>query len=83
MARHTYALSTPNRPGFSNVSRRILLDISSQMKRMIRAIESIPLHLNLDIIRLDDALGESWALPFQACTKWRVSCHKQVLVDKY
>jgi ubiquitin domain-containing protein len=51
----------------------MLLDISRQMKRIIRAIEAIPLHLTLPIIRLDDALGESWALPFQACTDWFVS----------
>lgn len=43
------------------------------MKRIIRAIEAIPLHLTLDIMRLDDALGESWALPIQACQSWTVS----------
>lgn len=43
------------------------------MRQVIRAIEAIPLHLTLDIIRLDDALGESWGLPFQACTQWQVS----------
>lgn len=43
------------------------------MKRIIRAIEAIPLHLTLDIVRLDDALGESWALPIQACQNWNVS----------
>lgn len=37
------------------------------MKRLIRAVEAIPLHLTLAIVRLDDALGESWALPYQAC----------------
>ena len=56
----------------------MLLDVSSQMKRVIRAIESIPLHLTLDIVRLDDALGESWALPFQACTTWNVRCDKSL-----
>ncbi|KAL6811872.1 hypothetical protein V8C40DRAFT_257667 [Trichoderma camerunense] len=50
---------------------RALLNIASQMKRIIRAIEAIPLHLTLDIVRLDDALGESWALPIQACQDWR------------
>ncbi|KAI0977610.1 hypothetical protein F4678DRAFT_19779 [Xylaria arbuscula] len=49
---------------------RALLDVANQMKRITRAIEAIPLHLTLDIIRLDDALGESWALPYQACTTW-------------
>jgi hypothetical protein len=43
------------------------------IKRILRAIEAIPLHLNLDIVRFDDALGESWALPFQACSQWLVS----------
>ena len=37
------------------------------MKRMVKAVEAIPLHLTLAIVRLDDALGESWALPYQAC----------------
>lgn len=43
------------------------------MKRIARALEAIPLHLTLPIIRFDDALGESWGLPFQACTRWHVS----------
>lgn len=51
----------------------MLLDISNQMKRVIRAIEAVPLHLTLDVVRLDDALGESWALPLQACRTWHVS----------
>lgn len=42
------------------------------MRRIAQGIESIPLHLSLPIIRLDDALGESWALPFQACTDYTV-----------
>ena len=45
---------------------------SRQMKKIVRLIEAIPVHLSLDIVRLDDALGESWALPFQACTTWNV-----------
>ncbi|KAI1299458.1 hypothetical protein F5Y03DRAFT_250448 [Xylaria venustula] len=49
---------------------RAMLDVANQMRRIARAIEAIPLHLTLDIIRLDDALGESWALPLQACTTW-------------
>ncbi|RYC96184.1 hypothetical protein BFJ63_vAg1057 [Fusarium oxysporum f. sp. narcissi] len=48
----------------------MLLDITAQLKHIIRAIEAIPLHLTLDIVRLDDAHGESWALPLQACTTW-------------
>lgn len=51
----------------------MLLDMRAQMRRIARAIEAIPLHLSLGIVRLDDALGESWALPFQACTEWSVS----------
>jgi hypothetical protein len=51
----------------------MLLDITGQLKHIIRAIEAIPLHLTLDIVRLDDAHGESWALPLQACTTWEVS----------
>ncbi|KAI8718094.1 hypothetical protein NCS52_00887400 [Fusarium sp. LHS14.1] len=49
---------------------RMLLDIAGQLKRIIRAIEAIPLHLTLAIVRLDDAHGESWALPLQACQTW-------------
>ncbi|KAM6524579.1 hypothetical protein FALCPG4_010188 [Fusarium falciforme] len=49
---------------------RMLLDITGQLKRIMRAIEAIPLHLTLDIVRLDDAHGESWALPLQACRTW-------------
>lgn len=55
------------------MGRYLFLNISRQMKKIIRTIEAIPLHLTLDIIRLDDALGESWGLPFQACTTWDVS----------
>ncbi|KAI1411106.1 hypothetical protein F5Y13DRAFT_201635 [Hypoxylon sp. FL1857] len=49
---------------------RALLNIASHMKRIQRAIDAIPLHLSVDIIRLDDALGETWGLPFQACGTW-------------
>ena len=45
----------------------MLLGIHNMNKRLVRAVEAIPLHLSLGIVRLDDALGESWALPFQAC----------------
>ncbi|KAK7926855.1 hypothetical protein PG985_003853 [Apiospora marii] len=38
-----------------------------QLKRSVHLLEALPLHLNLELVRLDDALGESWALPFQAC----------------
>ena len=42
------------------------------LKRLLRAIDAIPLHLSLGIVRLDDALGESWALPYQACQTLQV-----------
>jgi hypothetical protein len=51
----------------------MLLDIHANVKKKLRAIEAIPLHLTLDIVRFDDALGDSWALPYQACTEWHVS----------
>lgn len=51
----------------------MLLDIHAKIKQILRAINAIPLHLTLDIVRFDDALGESWALPFQACREWEVS----------
>ncbi|KAF3024094.1 hypothetical protein E8E14_001291 [Neopestalotiopsis sp. 37M] len=51
----------------------LLLDLATQMKRVIRAIEAIPLHLTMKLVRFDDALGETWALPFQACETWNVS----------
>ncbi|KAF5581799.1 hypothetical protein FPCIR_9907 [Fusarium pseudocircinatum] len=41
------------------------------LQRIILAIEAIPLHLTLDIVRLDDVHGQSWALPLQACTTWK------------
>ncbi|KAH7008663.1 hypothetical protein EDB80DRAFT_872466 [Ilyonectria destructans] len=48
----------------------MLLELRNQMQRAAKEIEAIPLHLSLDLIRFDDALGESWALPFQACQQW-------------
>ncbi|KAF5722435.1 hypothetical protein FMUND_2947 [Fusarium mundagurra] len=53
-----------------DIKRRMLLDIRLQLKHIISAIEAIPLHLTLDIVRLDDVHGESWALPLQACRTW-------------
>lgn len=41
------------------------------MKRIVKSIEAIPLHLTVGIVRLDDALGESWGLPIQACGNWK------------
>lgn len=62
----------------------MLLDITGQLKRIMRAIEAIPLHLTLDIVRLDDAHGESWPLPLQACRTWNVSlvCRKSLLKNQ-
>ena len=51
---------------------KLLLEIHVMMKRILRAVEAIPLHITLPIIRLDDALGESWALPYQACQTYQV-----------
>ena len=49
------------------------------MKRLVRAVEAIPLHLTLAVVRLDDALGESWALPYQACRTLHVFTIPQVV----
>jgi hypothetical protein len=35
----------------------------------------MPRNLGVDIIRLDDALGNTWGLPLQACGSWEVSFH--------
>ncbi|KAL6364712.1 hypothetical protein LRP88_00683 [Fusarium phalaenopsidis] len=59
---------------------RMLLGITNQLKRIMRAIEAIPLHLTLDIVRLDDAHGESWALPLQACRTYYSFCEMLQLV---
>ncbi|RSL68999.1 hypothetical protein CEP54_002571 [Fusarium duplospermum] len=61
---------------------RLLLDITGQLKRILRAIEAIPLHLTLDIVRLDDAHGESWALPLQACRTYD-AFHDMLLLVVY
>lgn len=61
----------------------MLLDITGQLKRIMRAIEAIPLHLTLDIVRLDDAHGESWALPLQACRTWNVSLICKKVLSKH
>jgi hypothetical protein len=61
----------------------MLLDIRVQLKHIISAIEAIPLHLTLDIVRLDDVHGESWALPLQACKTWEVGYLLQPLSNRY
>ncbi|OTA90110.1 hypothetical protein M434DRAFT_14144 [Hypoxylon sp. CO27-5] len=68
----TRDLSTCTKEMIEAISRntKALFDITRQMKRIAKAIEAIPLHLSVDIIRLDDALGEIWGLPFQACSTW-------------
>jgi hypothetical protein len=53
--------------------RRLLLQIANQMKRVMDVLEAMPRALGVNIIRLDDALGETWGLPLQACESWRVS----------
>ncbi|KAJ1328103.1 hypothetical protein MN608_07439 [Microdochium nivale] len=58
----------------------LLLDIARLMKRVVCAIEAIPLHITLDLLRLDDALGETWALPMQACRTWESFCEILQLV---
>ncbi|KAI1820856.1 hypothetical protein F4861DRAFT_545150 [Xylaria intraflava] len=70
-------LSTCTKEMLQAISRnaRMLLDIANQMKHIARAIEAIPLHLTVDIIRLDDALGETWGLPMQACGSWGSFCN--------
>lgn len=50
----------------------MLLNILATMRRITERIESMPLLLSLPIIRLDDALGTSLALPFQACSGYTV-----------
>lgn len=52
--------------------RSILLDIRREMKRLAQSIDAMPVQIGLELIRFDDMYGESWALPFQACTEWQV-----------
>ncbi|KAK3384053.1 hypothetical protein B0T24DRAFT_688964 [Lasiosphaeria ovina] len=49
----------------------MLLDIRNNIQRLTQAVNRIPLQLNIQFIRFDDALGESWALPFQLCEQWK------------
>jgi len=51
----------------------MLLDIRRNMADISRALEAMPNHVNLPIVRFEDVFGESWALPFQACSEQRVS----------
>ncbi|KAK3314160.1 hypothetical protein B0H66DRAFT_594935 [Apodospora peruviana] len=47
----------------------ILLHIANQMKH-VQVIDAIPRHVDVDIVCLDDALGDTWGLPLQACRSW-------------
>ncbi|KAK0733204.1 hypothetical protein B0T26DRAFT_669632 [Lasiosphaeria miniovina] len=47
-----------------------LLDIQNNIQRLTQAVNRVPLQLSIQFIRFDDALGESWALPFQLCEQW-------------
>ncbi len=58
--------------------RRLLLHIASQMKRVVDTLEAMPRGLGVSIIRLDDALGDTWGLPLQACESWGVSPHSSL-----
>ncbi|KAK4675721.1 hypothetical protein QC764_0081020 [Podospora pseudoanserina] len=51
----------------------LLLHIANQMKRVVQAIEAIPRHVDVDVVRRDDALGDTWGLPLQACRSWNRS----------
>ncbi|KAK0654833.1 hypothetical protein B0T16DRAFT_318731 [Cercophora newfieldiana] len=61
------ALMTDIRELFTLV---LLLHIASQMKRVLQVVEAMPRQLNVDVIRLDDALGQTWGLPLQGCSTW-------------
>ncbi|KAK4188868.1 hypothetical protein QBC35DRAFT_531289 [Podospora australis] len=50
---------------------RLLLHFANQMKRVVQVMEAIPHHVDLDIVRLDDALGDTWGLPLQGCKSWQ------------
>lgn len=43
------------------------------MADISQALEAMPNHVNLPVVRFDDIFGESWALPFQVCSSWEVS----------
>ena len=65
----------------ANSFRHLLLHISSQMKRVVDTLEAMPRGLGVSIIRLDDALGDTWGLPLQACESWGVSPHSFLPLD--
>ncbi|EAQ91090.1 predicted protein [Chaetomium globosum CBS 148.51] len=57
-------------------SKEMLAEIgrNTHLKRVIQVIEAMPRDLGVDIIRLDDAWGETWGLPLQACGSWESFC---------
>ncbi|KAH6636439.1 hypothetical protein F5144DRAFT_179711 [Chaetomium tenue] len=69
-------LATCSKEMLAEIGRntRLLLRIASQLKRVIQVIEAMPRDLGVDIIRLDDAWGETWGLPLQACGSWESFC---------
>ncbi|KAK3295833.1 uncharacterized protein B0H64DRAFT_322065 [Chaetomium fimeti] len=69
-------LATCSKEMLAEIGRntRLLLRIAGQLKRVIQTIEAMPRNLGVDIIRLDDALGETWGLPLQACGSWESFC---------
>ncbi|GKU22683.1 unnamed protein product [Fusarium langsethiae] len=52
--------------------RAIVIHCSLPLQAMINKMRSK--ESSLDIVRLDDAHGESWALPLQACQTWESFC---------
>ncbi|KAK1758072.1 hypothetical protein QBC47DRAFT_132577 [Echria macrotheca] len=53
----------------------LLVHIANQMKRVVQVIEAIPRQVDVDVIRMDDALGDTWGLPLQACGSWNSFCN--------
>ncbi|KAL9087610.1 MAG: hypothetical protein Q9165_006534 [Trypethelium subeluteriae] len=49
---------------------RLILDIHAQMTDMMRLVSAISPQITPPIIQLDDACGQTWALPLQACSDW-------------
>ncbi|KAL9062897.1 MAG: hypothetical protein Q9157_008556 [Trypethelium eluteriae] len=49
---------------------RLILDIHTQMSVITRLVGTISPHITPPIIQLDDACGQTWALPLQACSDW-------------
>ena len=56
-----------------------MLGIHATLKRIARAVDAIPLHIGLDIIRVEDALGDSLGIPFMACRDITVSSETSII----